>query len=412
MAWFKDLGLFLTATAFVVSNDALAVVKAVAWVAKAALGNRIQICNGIADDVEGQAALDALPAGGAKLVFLEGGFNFQAQVARAIDAIAVQGAGAPTRITLDGFTPVISAGTQDGWVLKDFDTDAGGYDLSTATHSTAHNVSINGAFATVTGPVPGVTQFPGQEVIRVRELRHPDPAADEPIQLFGRLEHQTEDPVPATPGYIAYLLNRQGRTLQLPTNDLWTDGSGGTGSSTLHPLHAILQTAAAGGDHGLVHCVAAFLQQNGGVWDRIDWDNRLTIAFDIAQVTGDHADLRGRVQIKEVTAEGVLAAEGIGIEVQNLSVHAETHDDVGLENTDTGVTLTLTQPTRVRIEHWPGERVDFFIGNVNVPQVSHVTRVPAGMASATNYFVLSMDNGAVATPSTFHVSPILIWNHL
>ena len=50
-----------TETDMVLSNDVPAVVKFVARIAKRFLGARIQICDGVEDDTEVQAAHDALP---------------------------------------------------------------------------------------------------------------------------------------------------------------------------------------------------------------------------------------------------------------------------------------------------------------------------------------------------------------
>lgn len=84
-AWIKELGLFQTATCIILSNNAPVMVKAVARVAKVALGNRIQICDGVDDDVEIQAALDAVPVTGGKVVALEGGYSIGDTVTVSID---------------------------------------------------------------------------------------------------------------------------------------------------------------------------------------------------------------------------------------------------------------------------------------------------------------------------------------
>lgn len=73
-----ELSLFQTATCLVLSNDAPAIDKAVARVAKAALGDRIGICNGTDDQVEVQAALNA--AATPRVQLLDGNFNFSAEL--------------------------------------------------------------------------------------------------------------------------------------------------------------------------------------------------------------------------------------------------------------------------------------------------------------------------------------------
>jgi len=70
----------ITSTALVISNDAPTAVKVAARLAKVVFGNRIQICDGTDDQVEIQAAIDALPAGGGKVILLEGTFTLAASI--------------------------------------------------------------------------------------------------------------------------------------------------------------------------------------------------------------------------------------------------------------------------------------------------------------------------------------------
>ncbi len=76
MAWLKELGLFVTEGAVVISNDAPAAIKAVASVAKEGLGARVQICDGVDDRASIIAAVAALPAGGGTVKLSEGTFYF------------------------------------------------------------------------------------------------------------------------------------------------------------------------------------------------------------------------------------------------------------------------------------------------------------------------------------------------
>lgn len=75
-----------------------------------------------------QEALDALPATGGTIFVPTGDYPMTDQVARAIDNVCIMGVGVGTKIRLDGHRPVITAGVQNGWVFKDFQTDAGGVD--------------------------------------------------------------------------------------------------------------------------------------------------------------------------------------------------------------------------------------------------------------------------------------------
>jgi hypothetical protein len=95
------------------------------------------VCDGTADDVEIQAAVDTLPVNGGKVILSEGIFTLSNQITRAIDGINIEGNGEGTRINLDGATATISAGSQNGWLMENFDTDAGGVDVASASESVA-----------------------------------------------------------------------------------------------------------------------------------------------------------------------------------------------------------------------------------------------------------------------------------
>lgn len=112
------------------------------------------VCSGANDHVEIQAALDALPATGGCIVLLDGTFTLGAQVVRAIDDVKFIGCGQATLLNLDGGTPVITAGGQDGWLFMDFATDAGGPAIGGATQSAIRNVWIAGARTDAPAPAP------------------------------------------------------------------------------------------------------------------------------------------------------------------------------------------------------------------------------------------------------------------
>jgi len=118
-------GISRTATLVVAANDSTAKCKSQAD----------YVCDGTSDDVQIQAAVDALPSGGGKVTLLEGTFTLSNAISRAIDNITIQGQGESTILNLDAAAAVIDAGSQSGWFLLDFNTDAGGIDISSATNS-------------------------------------------------------------------------------------------------------------------------------------------------------------------------------------------------------------------------------------------------------------------------------------
>lgn len=77
--WIQHVGL-LPSTSVVFSNDAAAIDKFMATALKSYYGDRIGICDGVADDVEIQAALDVLPATGGTASLFDGTHNIAVQI--------------------------------------------------------------------------------------------------------------------------------------------------------------------------------------------------------------------------------------------------------------------------------------------------------------------------------------------
>ena len=336
-------------------------------------------------------------------------YALTAQLARAIDDVTIKGVRG-VRITLDGVTPVITAGVQDGWVITDIDVDAGLVEIQFATNSTLHNITINGLHATITNPDVGQTNFPGQPTLRLEEIRALNPAVSDIIKVFDKIEYQAQNPTFANPQFIMELLRRQGRYMHVPINDLWTDGSTG-GTTLLYPQYAELTCAAVAGRDALVYCVAPFLNSyvDATVWDRTDFDNIFIWAFDVSRDAGTHADLRARVQLKQAIAEGVLANDGMGIQIQNYDIFGEAFA-AAQGTVDLGVTMVAELSYRIAIVLIPNVSVDFYVNEVYRGQIT--AQVPSGPAAGTCYWVLSMDNAAQAVACILRVSPISYWNHL
>lgn len=98
--------------------------------------------DGTDDDVQFQAALDALPATGGRLVVVSATtINFGATVTRAIPNVTIEGSGLGTYFVNNGGTALFTAGGNN-WKFQDLRTDAGGIDLGATTGWTWTNVEI------------------------------------------------------------------------------------------------------------------------------------------------------------------------------------------------------------------------------------------------------------------------------
>ncbi len=99
-------------------------------------------CRGNDDNIELQAALDALPASGGTISLSAGTFNLSATVSRNIDNVIIEGAGSSTILNYDGVHPIFSAGLQSNWVFRNLRTDEGGIELTAANKWILDNVTI------------------------------------------------------------------------------------------------------------------------------------------------------------------------------------------------------------------------------------------------------------------------------
>lgn len=104
-------------------------------------------CDGTADDVEFQQALDALPSIGGQLFIYAGSYNWTASttVTRAIDDVSVIGVGAAVYFDGDGSTPIFTAGG-DRWIFTNFRTDTGGVSTGATSDWMELNVTLGGTY--------------------------------------------------------------------------------------------------------------------------------------------------------------------------------------------------------------------------------------------------------------------------
>ena len=111
-------------------SDGKAVIR-LGYIADAA-GTVDYTYNGTNDHIPWQAALNALPATGGRLVDVSGvEKNFAGTVARAIPNVVIEGSGFGSLFTNNNSAALFTAGTN--WTFRDLATDAGGITLVTST---------------------------------------------------------------------------------------------------------------------------------------------------------------------------------------------------------------------------------------------------------------------------------------
>ncbi len=116
-------------------------------------------CDGLADNIQFQQAMNALPDIGGKLEVLAGTYNFVATVYRLIDNITIEGVGAATYFANNNGVAIFNASSQSNWVFRDFSTDGGGINYGSSTNYILENITIGGTFYSfvTSGTFTGVT---------------------------------------------------------------------------------------------------------------------------------------------------------------------------------------------------------------------------------------------------------------
>jgi hypothetical protein len=120
-----------------------------------AAGTADYICTGTNDNLQIQAAMNALPNIGGELVILSGSYSFSATVTRAIDNITVVGMGNATSFAYNGVNPVFTA-SGNGWTFENLSTDAGGINMGATTGWNWYNVTAGSTVYTERNPSSSV----------------------------------------------------------------------------------------------------------------------------------------------------------------------------------------------------------------------------------------------------------------
>lgn len=104
-------------------------------------------CDGAADNVQFQAALNALPTSGGQLFVLAGNYTFadSTTVTRAIDHVSIIGVSAAVSFTGDGVTAIFTAGG-DGWLFSNLEVDSGDLDMGATTDYMWLHVIADGTY--------------------------------------------------------------------------------------------------------------------------------------------------------------------------------------------------------------------------------------------------------------------------
>jgi len=142
-------------------------------------------CDGTDDDVQFQAAVDALPAIGGQIWVEAGTYNFAAvtTVTRAIDNVSVIGVGGAVDFNTDDVTAAFTAGG-DYWLFSNLQVDVGGIDMGATTDWMWLNVEVDGTYySLLTDNIniedhSALHESGGADAIKLDDLAAPDDNTD------------------------------------------------------------------------------------------------------------------------------------------------------------------------------------------------------------------------------------------
>ena len=137
-------------------------------------------CDGNADDVTFQTALDALPASGSQLFIMAGNYSFSANttVTRAIDNVSIIGVSGAVSFEGDGVTALFTAGG-DTWLFSNFETDTGGLDMGATADWMWLHLTIGSSYYPLKTDSIDIEDHSSQHDVGAIDTLFPgDPAAD------------------------------------------------------------------------------------------------------------------------------------------------------------------------------------------------------------------------------------------
>jgi len=201
----------------------------------------------------------------------------------------------------------------------------------------------------------------------------------------------------------------KGNLIRLPTAAGWTEDKD-AGSTAQAVNYLGLSTAAAGNDTSILYAQLLGMVTSASPMHNFNWDKKLIFSFAIVR-DPTQAGAVTRVQIKKAVTEGILADDGLGIQVTNFTVIGECFG-AAQGTTATIKTLTAGKKNQITIIHYPGVKVEWYVDGVLAATYSTVANVPNGVVNASYYVVFSLDNNATATACSAYILNPWIWQEL
>ena len=196
----------------------------------------------------------------------------------------------------------------------------------------------------------------------------------------------------------------------LPTVSGWTNTGVNSGSVVVNaPSYMVLRAAAVANSTILSLDVCGYLNSNTLGASLIDWNKRLLFVANIIVNPSDTQATRF-MQLKEATAIGQLAENGIGISMANLTLTGEAYGTSRGTKAFT-TNLTVNQPALLAIL-LTSTGVEFVLDNVSQGSITAANTFPTGDGAAAGNFMFSNANGAAGTQGDLYVGGIEVWQEV
>jgi hypothetical protein len=209
-------------------------------------------------------------------------------------------------------------------------------------------------------------------------------------------------------GELLANLNIMGSWRDFPTTSVWNVANVGTGAVGYQPVWMYLKTGVTASSSATGYCGTLGLgkKEAASHW-HYDWDKKMILNFVYSRWNSD-AQAVGRVQLKPTNAIGALAAQGLGIRVENYTMYAESY---GTELKSTEIfTLTDIIDVQVTIILYPSQKIEFWINNKKKATHSDAVNIPTGDSGASEYLVQSIENGVTGSVDCYqYISQPKIW---
>ena len=223
----------------------------------------------------------------------------------------------------------------------------------------------------------------------------------------GILEAHEESLTPHLVETLPVLL-KGGNLLHIPTNAAWDAVLAGSGATNQQPMWFRINTGVTASSKAALLCLARLLNVGATYFQYINWDKKIYLIFNIVR-HGSDAQIIARVQLKQVTTEGVLAAKGIGLRAENFALYGASYGtEVG--SVDLSTTLTDSLDYQIMIIHYPGSKIEWYVDGVLKGTQSTAAKIPGGEGSASGVLLASTINGeAGGTNCYLYVGAPKIW---